>query len=157
MSRHEGRPSVSAPRPFRTLLGENVGKDYAEFSDGRGKVRLWHLGHRVGVFESSGGINHEHAKFIIEWHGKHIEKFPRPWYTFGNWTNLLSYTPDTRKMLTDWQVKMAYDELHVAHDSRLLAMGIGVANAVLKNVVVVVPTEEQLDDVLLVVRKRHSL
>lgn len=158
MSRQDGsRPSLAPPRPFRTLLGENVGKDYAEYVEGHGKVRLWHLGNRIAVFESTGGLTGEHAKFIIDWHGRFIEKSPRPWYTFGNWMGLLSYTPDTRKLLTDWQVKTAYDELYVAHDSRLLAMGIGVANAVLRNVVVVVPTEEQLDDILVTIRKRHGL
>ena len=49
--------------------------------------------------------------------------------------------------------KMKYDGLHVAHNSRLLAMSINLANAVLEKTVEVVPTEEQLDDVLVKVRK----
>lgn len=157
MATHDGRPTAPPPRPFRTLLGENIGRDYEEITDGRGKVRLWHLGHRIGVFESTGAITVEHARFIVDYHTRHIEKFPRPWYTFGNWMGLLTYTPDTRKVLTDWQIKVQYEELHVAHASNLLAMGIGVANAVLKNTVNVLPSEEALDDVMLVVRKRHSL
>ncbi len=157
MADNDRRPTSRPPRPFTTLLGEHVGRDHAQFEDGRGKVRLWHLGNRISVFESSGGINGEHAKFIVDYHARFIEKFPRPWYAFGNWMHLLGYTPDTRKILTEWQMKMSYDELHVAHDSRLLAMGIGVANAVLKNTVVVTSSEELLDDVMMGVRKRHGL
>ena len=141
-------------RPFRTLLAEHQGRDYDELDDGRGKVRMWHLGHHIGVFESSGNICEAHSDFIIAYHQKHIEAFPRPWYTFGNWMTLLGYTPEVRRTLTEWQREAKYDGLHVAHNSRLLAMSIGVANAVLENTVEVVVEEELLDDVLVAVRKR---
>ena len=52
---------------------------------------------------------------------------------------------------------MAYDELHVAHNSQLLSMSISMANSVLKATVQVYPTEEKLDDVLIGVRKRHGI
>lgn len=141
-------------RPFRTLLAEHQGRDYDELDDGRGKVRMWHLGHHIGIFESSGNLGDAHSDFIIAYHKKHIEAFPRPWYTFGNWMTLLGYTPEVRRTLTEWQRETKYDGLHVAHNSRLLAMSINVANAVLENTVEVVNNEELLDDVLLVVRKR---
>lgn len=144
----------AAKRPFRTLLAEHQGQDYAELDDGRGKVRLWHLSHHIAVFESSGNLSVEHSDFIIAFHKKHIEPFPRPWYTFGNWMALMGYAPDVRRGLTEWQREAKYDGLHVAHNSRLLAMSINVANAVLENTVEVVPEEELLDDVLLEVRKR---
>ena len=153
----DARPQTLAPRPFRTLLAEHMGRNYAEFGDESGKVRLWHLGHCAAIFESTGSIHSEHADFIIEYHKKHIEGFERPWYTFGNWMKLDTYTPDTRRTLTNWQVEMSYDELYVAHNSRLLAMSINIANGLLKNTVVVVPNEEALDDVLLTIRARHKL
>ena len=141
-------------RPFRTLLAEHQGKDYAEYEDGRGKVRLWHLGHQIGIFESSGNICEAHSDFIVAFHKRHIEAYPPPWYTFGNWTSLLGYSPDVRRNMTEWQRLMKYDGLHVAHNSRLLAMSINIANAVLENTVEVVTEEEQLDDVLVDVRAR---
>lgn len=144
-------------RPVTTLLGENVGSDYAEFQDGLGKVRAWHFGHHIGVFESSGGIKGDHAKFVIEYFAKHIEAYPRPRLVFGNWANLQAYSPEVRKLLTDWQVREKYDELHVAHDSKMLAMSIAVANTVLNNTILVHPTEEALDDVLIACRKRLGL
>ncbi|MCA9535914.1 MAG: hypothetical protein KC593_19645 [Myxococcales bacterium] len=151
----EIRPTQRPPaRPFRTLLAEHQGQDYAEHDDGRGKVRLWHLGHRIGIFESSGNIGEDHSNFIIAFHRKHIEPHPRPWYTFGNWMTLEGYSPEVRRGLTEWQRVMKYDGLHVAHNSRLLAMSINIANAVLENTVEVVTNEEELDDVLVAVRKR---
>ena len=151
------RPSMLPKRPFRTLLAENIGRGYQEYGDDKGKVRLWHLGNRIGIFESSGSISGEHAEFIVAFHKKNIEPFHRPWYTLGNWMDLIGYTPATRRVLTDWQVEMAYDGLHVAHNSKLLAMSLGIANALLKNTVEVVVSEEALDDVLLEIRARHDL
>lgn len=145
---------MTSQRPYTTLLAEHEGLDYAEHSDGRGKVRIWHLGHRISVFESSGGLQGEHSRFIIDWHQKHIETRPRPWFAFGNWSHLVAYTPEVRKSLTDWQLGAKYDELHVSHDSRMLAMSISVANAVLPTTIEVHPTEEKLDDVLVALRKR---
>jgi hypothetical protein len=150
-------PRASQPppdRPFRTLLAEHQGQDYTEHDDGRGKVRMWHLGHHIGVFESSGNICEAHTDLVVAFHKQHIEAFPRPWYTFGNWSALLGYTPGVRRTLTEWQRDAKYDGLHVAHDSKLLAMSINVANSVLENTVAVVATEELLDDVLLKVRAR---
>jgi hypothetical protein len=159
MSSHElAQPKkIGSKRPFTTLLGEHVGRDYAEFTDGRGTVRLWHFGNRIGVFESTGNLVGDHSRFIIEYFRKNIEAYERPWHAFGNWVALRAYTPEVRKSLTDWQVRSGYQELHVAHNSHLLAMSISVANAVLNNTVIVHQTEEQLDDVLNAVRKRHGL
>lgn len=151
----ERRPTTRPPaRPFRTLLAEHQGHDYDEFDDGRGKVRLWQHARHFAVFESSGSISQPHAEFIIAYHARHIEAFPRPWFTFGNWMTLLAYTPDTRRILTEWQRVQRYDGLYVAHNSRLLAMGLSVANGVLENSVQIVPSEEALDDALIAVRKR---
>ncbi|MCA9575804.1 MAG: hypothetical protein R3B40_27870 [Polyangiales bacterium] len=147
-------PPNPRPRPFRTLLAEHQARDYDELDDGRGMVRLWHLGHRIGVFESSGSLHESHAAFIIQYHARHIEAYARPWYTFGNWMTLKAYTPDVRRLLTDWQASQRYDGIYVAHDSRLLAMSIGMANSVLDNSVKVVPNEEALDDILIEVRKQ---
>lgn len=152
MTKFPTRPPPA--RAFRTLLAEHQGRDYVELDDGRGKVRLWHLGHHIGIFESSGSICEAHSDFIVAFHKKYIEAHPRPWYTFGNWTDLQAYTPDVRRGLTEWQRTMKHDGLHVAHNSRLLAMSINLANAVLEKTVEVVPTDELLDDVLVVVRKR---
>jgi hypothetical protein len=139
-----------------TLLGENVGRDYAEHVERHGKVRFWRLGKHIAVFESSGNLNVEHAKFIIEQHKKHIESGPRPYYTFGNWSNLKGYSPEVRHLLTQWQVDVPYDEVHVAHNSQMLAMSISLANAVMSNTIKVHATEELLDDALLTIRKRHG-
>lgn len=150
-------PRPSAPpsaRPFRTLLSEHQGRDYDELDDGRGKVRIWHLQNRFCVFESSGSLHEQHAEFIVAYHARHIEAHPRPWFAFGNWMALKAYTPEVRRALTDWQVMQRYDGLYVAQDSRLLAMGLSVANGVLENTVKIVPNEEALDDILIEVRKQ---
>jgi hypothetical protein len=147
-----------APRPGRTtLLGEHVGRDYEELAEKHGKVRLWRHGHHIAVFESSGVTNKGHAELIIDYHKRHIEAFPRPFYSFGNWSHLQGYTPDVRRMLTDWQMEMAYDALHISHCSQLIAMSVAVANAVMPTIVQVHATEELLDDALLLVRRRHGV
>ena len=147
----------SPPRPFRTLLGENEGSDYAEYVGKHGKVRAWHFGHQIGVFESSGSIEAAHVEFVVEYFKVHIERHPRPWHAFGNWMHLDTYTPDVRKVLTDWQVAQGYEELHVAADSVLLAMSINLANSLLKNTVQVVTSEERLDDIFVLARHRCSV
>lgn len=156
--REAGRkPRVDAFPSRSTLLAENVGQDYAELRDGLGSVRIWHLGHRIGIFECSGRTRAEHAQFVVDYHARFVETHERPYYSFGNWSNLQAYTSDVRVLLTEWQLKMAYEELHVSHDSPVLAISIAVANAVLPTKVVVVRTEELLDDQLAIVRKRHGL
>lgn len=154
-----GRPlpassAMSRTRSNTTLLAEREGRDYAEFEDSHGKVRIWHLGNRIGIFESSGGIKGDHSRFVVDYFRRHIEPHPRPWFAFGNWSHLLAYTPEVRISLTEWQIQQRYDELHVSHDSRMLAMGISVANAALPTTIQVHPTEEHLDDVLVALRRR---
>jgi len=157
MSDHRRTSNRPPARPFRTLLAEHQGRDYDELDDGRGKVRLWHLGHRIAVFESSGSLCEVHSDFIVAFHKKHIEAFPRPWYTFGNWMTLLAYTPEVRRNLTEWQRLKRYDETYVAHNSRLLAMSVTLANGVLENTIHVMSDEEALDDKLIAVRKRAGV
>ena len=146
-------------RPFRTLLAENEGRDYDEYKGERGAVRLWHLGNRIGIFESSGGIDDAHARFIVRYFERHIESSRTPWYAFGNWMELRGYTPETRKVLTDWQTEQAasYAGLFVAHNSKLVGMSINFANAALKNQIRVYNDEERLDDQLIEVRARLRL
>lgn len=148
---------MSGSRRVTTLLAENEGRDYAEHSDGRGKVRIWHLANRIGIFESSGGLDANHSVFIVDYFRRFIEPHPRPWFAFGNWSHLSAYTPDVRKGLTDWQIAKRYDELHVSHDSKMLSMSIAVANSVLPTTVQVHPTEEALDDVLIRLRQRQGI
>lgn len=153
-TKRPSEPPERPARPFRTLLAEHQGRDYAELDDGRGKVRLWHLGHRIGIFESSGSLSEPHSEFVVAFHKRHIEAFPRPWFTFGNWMTLLAYTPEVRRVLTEWQQRARYDEAYVAHNSRLLAMSVNVANGMLDNIIHVVSDEEALDDKLVALRKR---
>lgn len=138
-------------------LGEDEGQDYAEYDDGVGKVRLWHIGGRIGIFESSGGINEEHARFIVDFHRRAIETNVRPFYAFGNWLDLRAYTAETRKTLTAWQREMAYEELHVAQNSKLLAMSVSMANAVLKTQVESHSSLLRLERALESVRRRHRI
>lgn len=140
-----------------TLLAEHEGRDYAEIDDGRGKIRFWHLANRICIFESSGNLQGDHVRFLIGKATTHIEAFPRPWLAFGNWSHLLAYTPEVRKLLTDWQVAKRYEELYVSHNSKMVAMSISVANSVLPTTIQVLPTEEHLDDVLIAVRKRLGI
>jgi len=62
-----------------------------------------------------------------------------------------------RRVLTEWQQRARYDEAYVAHNSRLLAMSVSLANGVLENTIHVLTDEEALDDVLISVRKRMSV
>ncbi len=138
-------------------LGEAEGMGYEEFGDDVGKIRIWHLGGRIGIFESSGAINGEHAKFIVAYFKRHIESRSAPYFAFGNWLHLEAYTPDTRKILTEWQLGVTYDELHVAQTSKLLAMSVGMANAVLPRKVQTHATLEGLESALAKVRLAHDL
>ncbi len=140
--------------PLTTLLAESEGADYREHGDSRGKVRMWHLGRHIGVFQSMGAIGGPHAERVIEFFQDTIERHPRPWYAFGNWSELDAYTSAVRTSMTRWQQDAAYDGLFVSHRSRLVTMGVNIANAVLPQAIRMVDTEEALDDLLVDVRRR---
>lgn len=140
--------------PITTLLAENVGADYEQYQEGRGIVRAWHVGHHVGIFESSGHLQESHGEFIVDYFHRQMETRPRPWTLFGNWMTLEAYTPKVRSILTDWQKATAYEELYVAHNSKLIAMAINLANSALPNTIKVVNDEERLDDLMLDARRR---
>lgn len=114
---------------------------------------MWHLGGRIGIFESSGGINESHSHFIVRYFARHIDLHDAPRYAFGNWMELRGYTHDTRKVLMDWQKAMEYEGLFVAHNSKLLGMSINVANPALPTQIHVYSDVERLDDKLIEVRQ----
>lgn len=79
-----------------------------------------------------GVIDDEVARAIAAAHDEIFALGNRP-HTFHDWSKVVGYSPFARKFLTDW-LGASRGKLRSAHilvSSRLLAMGISVANAML--------------------------
>lgn len=79
-----------------------------------------------------GVIDDETAQAIAANHDAVFALGNRP-HTFHDWTEVVGYSPSARKFLTDWlhASRGRLSSVHILFSSRLLAMGISLANLVL--------------------------
>jgi hypothetical protein len=79
-----------------------------------------------------GVIDDELARTIAAVHDEAFDLGSRP-HTFHDWSEVTGYSPFARKYLTDWLrgASPRLRSVHILFSSRLLAMGISVANGVL--------------------------
>jgi len=79
-----------------------------------------------------GVIDDELARTIAAAHDEAFDLGIRP-HTFHDWSEVIGYSPFARKYLTDWLGASSprLRSVHILFSSKLLAMGISVANLVL--------------------------
>jgi hypothetical protein len=97
---------------------------------------VWSLGPHIYVTEFSGHLQDAHVDLLIGY-SKHLIAGRRLLIdVFHEWTGMTGYDSSCRQRITRWALdnKGAFGEVHVAVTSKLVAMGVQVANLVLGNI-----------------------
>ena len=129
---HVRRVSGAASRGSSRLmvLLRELGTDFAECTTPRGALRAWVLAPNVFVTQGEGHMTDEHCKFIEAYGEERIRRYSGKLFVFHDWRELTGYDSMTRVRLTAWSVahRQSYQEVHLAVRSRIIAMGVQVAN-----------------------------
>jgi hypothetical protein len=117
------------------LLRER-GTLFAERVTPSGKLRAWALAPNVFATQGEGHMTDDHCAFIEDYSEARIREYHGTLYVFHDWMEMTGYDTKTRLRLTAWAVahRKAYEEVHVAARSRIIAMGVHVANLALGGV-----------------------
>jgi hypothetical protein len=110
-----------------------MGTHFAERSTASGALRAWVLAPNVFASQGQGHMTDDHCAFIEDYAEARIRDYSGKLYVFHDWMDLTGYDTKTRIRLTAWSVahRHAYEEVHLAVRSRIIAMGVQVANVAL--------------------------
>lgn len=110
----------------------------------RGRIWCWRVEHGVYASEVEGHLDAEMARLIRE--------VAEPMYALGNvdgfhnWLDMTSYATQARVELTEWVIRhRAKTQLVIGVRSKLVEMGVGVANLALGNLIRVRTSAEALE------------
>jgi hypothetical protein len=114
-------------------LGREVGTDFAEYETLSGKLRAWALARNLFVTQGEGHMKDDHCEFLETYGAERIRRAGGKVYVFHDWMELTGYDSRTRVRLTAWSAahRNDYQEVHLAVRSRIVAMGVQVANIAL--------------------------
>lgn len=115
-------------------LFRQQGEDFQEHASTRGTTRMWTLAPTVYVTQVEGHMDLSHAEFFERYGAARIAASPRPLCVFHDWLEMTGYDAPCRKRMTEWSVARlsSYREVHIGVRSKLVAMGIQVANIALR-------------------------
>lgn len=115
------------------VLRREDGTDFRECSTSTGKVRVWTLAKNLYVTQGEGHMQDAHAEFLEVYGTERIRRSGGELYIFHDWMEMTGYDTKTRYRLTKWSVARRdnYEEVHLAVRSRIVAMGVQVANIAL--------------------------
>jgi hypothetical protein len=111
------------------LLRER-GTHFEERATQTGALRAWVLTPNVFVTQGEGHMTDDHCSFIVQYGEERIKRYSGKLYVFHDWLEMTGYDSRTRIRLTAWSVahRHLYEEVHLAVRSRIIAMGVQVAN-----------------------------
>lgn len=114
-------------------LFEELGRDLQEVTTGGGTARLWWLTPTIYVTQVSGQMGEKHADLFERFAEERIRNAPGKVNVFHDWLGMTGYESRCRQRLTRWSLEHldAYGEVHLALRSKLVAMGVQVANIAL--------------------------
>ena len=97
-----------------------------------GVLELWEAVPHLFVTRATGRMESAHADAWIEMADRIVERGPRIAGIF-DWLGMEAYDSDVRKRLTEWGMRHRKElvEIHIAHSSALVRMGVSVANIAL--------------------------
>jgi hypothetical protein len=114
----------------------------------RGSLAYWELTPRVYLTEVRGFMTRDMARLIIDRAGLMFARQPRV-HGFHNWLQMNNYESACRVDLTAWVLRhRAQSVLHIGVASRMVAMGVAVANLALGDLIHVHADAESLDAAL---------
>ncbi len=116
-----------------TTLFEDMAIDEANLATSQGTARLWALAPTVYVTSVTGHMGDAHAVLFERFAEKRIREAGGKLNVFHDWIGMTGYESRCRQRMTQWSVANlgAYDEVHMVLRSRLVAMGVQVANLAL--------------------------
>jgi len=111
-----------------------VGTEFATHETARGTASMWVLSPSVYVTSVDGHMEESHAELFARFGHDRIEGSPGKLHVFHDWIDMTGYDSRCRQRLTAWSVARlgAYAEVHLAVRSRIVAMGVQVANIALR-------------------------
>ena len=122
--------------------------DAVRVTSPRGELAYWQLTPSVLATEVRGFMTHEMARTIIERASPLFERQTRV-HGFHNWLQMVNYESACRVDLTAWILQNRTKAfLHIAVTSRMVAMGVAVANMALGNIISVYSDEKALSEAL---------
>lgn len=121
--------SVRGPLALR----EELALDLREHRGARGTARLWTLAPNLYVTQVTGAMDGGHADLFEQYGQERIDRAAGPLVVFHDWLDMIGYTSECRTRLTRWSLdrRSAYADVHLAVRSKLVSMGVEVANLAL--------------------------
>ena len=112
------------------------GQDVRELRTARGTLMLWTLAPTVYVTQVSGHLESAHVDLLFAYSEPLVRAAQRPIEVFHEWTAMTGYDAICRSRITTWAVerRSAFGRVHVAVRSKLVAMGVQVANLAIGNI-----------------------
>jgi hypothetical protein len=131
--RRTGSSKLSAP------------KDALRISTQSGALSYWEITSKIYATEVTGHMTPEMARLIIE-RGEQLYLSTGTVSGFHNWLQMTGYDPACRIELTAWVLRhKPASVVHIGVTSRLVAMGVTVANLALGNLIKVHATLAALE------------
>lgn len=119
-------------------LFEELGTDVCEHVTPKGKAMLWTLAPTVYVTRVSGYMEESHADLFERYGLRRIQEARgQKIRVFHDWYDMAGYDSRCRQRLTAWSLKHldVYAEVHLCLRSKIVAMGVQVANIALKGLI----------------------
>jgi hypothetical protein len=115
-------------------LGEDRALDRRSAEQPTGSVEVWALSSHIYVTRCAGHMSDPHADLMIEY----AEEMKRRSHAHGmivfhDWLRMTGYESGCRKRLTAWSLAnvSCYASVHMALQSKIVAMGVSLTNLVL--------------------------
>ncbi len=115
------------------VLRREDGTDFRECNSSSGKIRVWTLARNLYVTQGEGHMQDDHAAFLEEYGEERLRRAGGKIYIFHDWMEMTGYDSKTRYKMTTWSAehRASFEEVHLAVRSRIVAMGVQVANIAL--------------------------
>ena len=112
------------------VLRREVGTEFAECSTATGTLRAWVLARDVYATQGEGHMTDEHYEFVRAYGEERIRSAGGKLYCFHDWLEMTGYDSSSRVKLTTWSIahRHAFQEVHLAVRSRVVVLGVQVAN-----------------------------
>lgn len=119
-------------------LGEDRALDRRSAAQATGSVEVWALSSHIYVTRCAGHMTDPHADLMIEY----AEEMKRRSHAngmivFHDWLRMTGYESGCRKRLTTWSLAnvSCYASVHMALQSKIVAMGVSLTNLVLGGII----------------------
>lgn len=132
-------------------LLEEQGFDLKEVTTARGVARLWTLTPTIYVTQVRGHVDEAHAGLFEVYGQRRVDRAQGQTLTvFHDWLEMTGYESVARQRMTSWSMDhlKQFGEVHLALRSKLVAMGVQVANIALRGLITVHNSRAPMEAIL---------